>query len=430
MQHPPLTPQEKSWIWYDVANSAFVLIVTTTFMPLFFKDYASAGVESHVSTAKWAYTVGGSSLILALVAPILGALADFRGLKKKFWMASIATGMFLTSGLLFVGPGDWVLAMVLFAGASIAWTAANTFYDAFLPDVSSPQNMDRVSTLGFGWGYIGSVVPFLLALGVVFMLGIGPGGQLSPFGMKIGFVIALIWWALFSIPMARKVQQNYGKDAASITPRIAIAGAFGRLFATLRDIRREKPIFTFLMAYFFYIDGVNTIITTATAYGRDLGLSAIFLVILVLFIQVVAWPFAILFGKGARRFGRKPMLFIAIFVYTIVTLVAFLLPTVECMQTKKVLFWGMAFLVASSQGGIQALSRSYYASLIPREKAAEYFGFYDIFGRFAAIMGPMMMGVLTTITGESRWGVLSLLVLFVIGGVLLTRTPSTDTPAP
>lgn len=419
----PLSKQERGWILYDVANSAFTLIVITTFMPMFFKDYASAGVDSATSTAAWAFTVSAASLVLAVLSPVLGALADYKGLKKRFWGWAIAVGCVAGLGLLFIGKGQWMLATAVYVVASVAYTASNTFYDAFLPDVTSPDRMDRVSSLGFGWGYIGSVVPFLAALAVILGMGLGPNGELPPTGVKAAFGIALAWWALFSLPMARSVTQRYGIDGSGLGVGAAIRGAFSRLWATLKDARGNKPVFVFLLAYFFYIDGVHTIISTATAYGRDLGLSAVFLVVLVLFIQVVAWPFALLFGRGAARFGRKPLIFVAIGVYALVCFAAFLIPSLPSLGAKMVLFWVMAFLIASSQGGIQALSRSYFAALIPPEKSAEYFGFYDVFGKFAAILGPFLLGLMTTLTGQSRWGILSLCLLFVVGGVLLALTP-------
>jgi UMF1 family MFS transporter len=418
-----LTSEEKSWVLYDVANSAFVLIVTTTFMPIFFKDYACAGVDSASSTATWAFTVSGASLVLAVLAPVLGAFADYKGYKKKFWGVSILLGIVFGVGLLLIGEGQWVLATILYAAASVSYTASTTFYDAFLPDVTTNERMDRVSTLGYGWGYIGSVIPFLAALGVIFALGMGPSGAISPLGMKIAFAIAVVWWGIFSIPMARGVRQRHGVESEGLSLGKAVSGAFARLWATLKDVRRDKPIFFFLLAYFFYIDGVHTIISTATAYGRDLGLSAVFLVVLVLFIQVVAWPFAIVFGRLSSRFGRKAMIFVAIVVYALVCFAAFLVPLLPTLGAKMALFWFMAFLIASSQGGIQALSRSYFASVIPPEKSAEYFGFYDVFGKFAAILGPFLLGLMTRLTGDSKWGVLSLCILFVIGGAILAAVP-------
>jgi UMF1 family MFS transporter len=423
MSKNPLTREERSWVLYDVANSAFTLIVTTTFMPIFFKDYACAGADAASSTATWAYTVSASSLILAIVAPILGALADYQGYKKKFWGYSILLGMVFGVGLVLIGKGQWLLATVLYSAASVVYTASNTFYDAFLPDVTTEERMDRVSSLGYGWGYIGSVVPFLIALGIIFALGMGPQGELSPLGMKIAFALATLWWGLFSIPMARDVKQRFGAESRGLGMGKAIGGAFSRLWATLKDARKDKPVFLFLLAFFFYIDGVHTIISTATAYGRDLGLSAVFLVAVVLFIQVVAWPCAILFGRLAAKRGRKPMIFVGIVVYAVVCFMAFLVPILPTLAAKKAIFWVMAFLIASSQGGIQALSRSYFAALIPPEKSAEYFGFYDVFGKFAAILGPLLLGLMTTITGDSKWGILSLCILFVAGGAVLAITP-------
>jgi UMF1 family MFS transporter len=414
-----LTKIERDWVLYDVANSAFILIVTTTFMPIFFQDFASIGTNSATAFSNWNITVGVAALVLAILAPILGTFADYKGNKKKFWGTSVLLGILFTSVLVFVGAGQWIFAAILYVFARIFYGAANSFYDSFLPDVTEPNRMDFVSSSGFGWGYIGSVIPFLLSTVIVLAFGIGEDGALDPTAMKITFIIALVWWGLFSIPMLRGVKQLHGIEPS----KKAVTDAFKRLWKTFLEILSNKSILIFLLAYFFYIDGVGTIISVATAYGRVLGFSATMLVIVVLFIQVVAWPFALLFGVAAKRFGRKPMIFVGIAVYVVVCFASFILPILPSTEAQVVLFWVMAFLVASSQGGIQAISRSYFAVLIPPEKSAEYFGFYNFLGKFAAILGPFLLAALTGLTGEPRFGVLSLTFLFLIGAIFLYLTP-------
>ena len=297
---------------------------------------------------------------------------------------------------------------------------ANIFYDSFLTDVTTNERMDRISTLGFGWGYIGSCIPFIVSIGlIVGYQFINGTSEISPFIMKLSFVIVALWWFVFSIPMIKNVRQEYG-----VEPEPAmIRKSFGRLWKTLKEISRFKLTFGFLIAYFFYIDGVSTIISMATAYGIDLGLGATTLIAVILFIQIVAWPFALLFGTLAKKYSTKKMLFAGILIYAIVTLVGFLLPSFQSIGLKTGLFWFMAFLVATSRGGIQALSRSFFGKTLPKEKSAEFFGFYNIFGKFAAIIGPLLMAVFTKMTGDSRYGVLSLLILFLTGAFLLSKVP-------
>jgi len=414
-----LTKTEKSWILYDVANSAFVLIVTTTLMPIFHKDFVAAG-SGALSTADWGFAVSFSSLILAVLAPILGTIADYRGMKKKFFLGALFTGVAFTLLLPLIRQGQVLFALFLYLVARVAYSGANIFYDSFLTDVTTDERMDRVSTLGFGWGYIGSCIPFLAAIGLIVGYQLASGtSEISPLMMKLSFVITALWWFLFSLPMIKNVRQVHGIDPE----RGMVGKSFVRLWTTLKEISRYKTTFGFLIAYFFYIDGVSTIISMATAYGIDLGFGATTLIAVILFIQVVAWPCALIFGTLAKKYSAKKMLFAGILVYTAVTLIAFLLPSIRSESFKIGLFWFMAFLVATSQGGIQALSRSFFGKTLPKEKSAEFFGFYNIFGKFAAIVGPLLMALFTRFSGDSRYGVLSILLLFVAGALLLARVP-------
>jgi UMF1 family MFS transporter len=407
--------EEISWILYDVGNSAFVLIMVTALMPIFFKDVAAVGMSGAVSTANWGFANSTASFILAVLAPVLGALADYKDMKKRFFLFFLLLGLLFTLLLLFVEPGQWLLCLVLFVFARVGWAGANIFYDAFLVDVTSKERMDIVSTRGYGYGYVGSVVPFLLIIGLILGEGMQDGLPVGP--IRASFVIVVCWWLLFSLPAMKNLRQRHYLPADARP----VVGSLTRLRHTARAVRRHKQVFIFLAAYFFYIDGVGTIITMSTAYGRDLGFGVTMLIVMLLFIQLVAFPFALLFGRLAEIFSTRRMLFAGIGVYCLATFLAFLLPVIVDPLRKTITFWCIAFLVASSMGGIQALSRSYYGKLIPAEKSAEFFGFYNVFGKFAAISGPLLMGLVGRLTGETRWGILSILLLFVIGSILLGR---------
>lgn len=410
-----LSREERSWVLYDVGNSAFVLVMVTAIMPIFFKDYAASTLPAAVSTANWGFANSTASLILALLAPILGTMADYRHRKKAFFVGFLATGLCFTLALPAVREGQWLLCLGLFVMARVGWAGANLFYDAFITDVTSHARMDAVSARGYAWGYIGSVIPFVAVIALILSAGMADGLPAIP--AKIGFVLVALWWLAFSIPLLRDISQVHYLPASAAPVR----DSFLRLLATFREIRRHRQAFLFLLAYFFYIDGVDTIISMSMAYGLDLGFGVSLLIAVLLFIQIVAFPFALLYGRLALRYSAKNMLLAGIAVYCLVTLIAFLLPAIADSRLKTLAFWGIAFLVASSMGGIQALSRSWFGKLIPAENSSEFFGFYNVFGKFAAITGPFLMGVVGRLSGDTRWGVLSLLLLFGIGAVLLLR---------
>ncbi len=399
---------------YDVGNSAFVLVMITALMPIFFKDLAAGSMSAAESTANWGFANSAASLILALLAPILGAMADYKKRKKRFFLFFLVLGISFTLLLPLVGESQWLLCLALFVVARVGWAGANIFYDAFLVDVTSRERMDALSSKGFAYGYIGSVIPFGLILWLIFSAGMED--SLPVTATKTGFVIVALWWFVFSLPAINNLRQVHFIDSTGSE----IRQSFRRLVQTVKNIRKYRQVFLFLAAYFFYIDGVGTIISMSTVYGRDMGFGATLLIVVLLFIQIVAFPFALLFGRLASLFSTKRLLFVGIFIYCLATLLAFFLPVIGDPSLKLMSFWCIAFLVASAMGGIQALSRSFFGKLIPAEKSAEFFGFYNIFGRFAAIGGPLMMGIVSRITGQSRWGVLSIMVLFVLGGIMLT----------
>lgn len=304
------------------------------------------------------------------------------------------------------------MAAVCYVFTTIGFHGANVFYDAFLVDVTPEDRMNRISTRGFGLGYIGSTIPFIISIAIIVLAQKEVIPVSTPLASKLAFIITAIWWAVFTIPMIRNVHQLYYIERE---PKPVIS-SFKRLGETFKDIRKYRALFLFLLAYFFYIDGVGTIISMSTAYGTDLGISSTSLLVILFATQVVAAPFAIIYGRLAERFTGKKMLYVGISVYIIVCIYAFFLKT-------TLDFWILAMLVATSQGGIQALSRSYYAKLIPKEKANEFFGFYNIFGRFAAITGPLLLGLTAQITGNTAYGVFSLIILFIVGIAILARVP-------
>jgi len=413
-----MTVEEKSWILYDVANSAFVLIVITTVMPIFFKDVAARGIEASVSTAHWGFANSLAALGVAIMAPLLGALADYRGRKKTFLVLFLGLGVLATLLLALVGEGRWLQCLALYGLARIGFSGTLLFYDAFLVDVTPKNRMDWVSACGYAWGYVGGTAPFVVVV-VLIALASPAGGSASipPWAAKTGFVIAALWWLLFSVPLLKNVRQKHYLPASSHPLRDGLA----ELAATFRKIRTHRNAFIFLVAYFFYIDGVDTIITMASAFGRDIGLGVNALIPAFLMTQLVAFPFALLYGRLAARFSTRSMLYAGIAVYAGITLIGYFLPAMPTLKAKVVLFWLLAFLVATSMGGIQALSRSFFGRLIPARHAAEFFGFYNIFGKFAAIMGPFLMGLIGRLTGETRYGILAVLLLFAIGAAMLAR---------
>ncbi len=412
---PTMTKEERAWVLYDVANSAFVLVMVTALMPIYFKDVIAASQSAAVSTANWGLANATASLALALLAPVLGAMADYPGRKKVYFVGFLLLGVTFTLTLPLVAPGQWLLCLALFILARVGWAGTNLFYDAFLIDVTKPERMDLISSRGYAWGYIGSVIPFAVILVLLFVAGMDQGLPLAQ--TRTAFVLVALWWLLFSLPAIRNLRQVHSLPA---NPE-PVRDSFRRLGHVLREVRLRPRVVVFLLAYFFYIDGVDTIISMATAYGLDLGFSPALLIVVLLFIQIVAWPFALLYGRLAHRSSARGLLMVGIGIYGLVTLLAFLLPWMGKGMAQTALFWMIAFLVASSMGGIQALSRSYFARLIPAEQSAEFFGFYNVFGKFAAIVGPLLMAVVSRASGDSRWGVLSLLLLFGLGAWLLNR---------
>ncbi|CDF57526.1 MFS transporter [Thermobrachium celere] len=407
-----LNKEEKSWALYDWANSAYSMTVTTTILPLYFKMLTdSALIDKSTSTAYWGYANSIATFIVALLAPILGTIADYKGYKKKFFISFFLIGIISTALLSVPNSSAWPLLLFVYILTVIGFSGSNIFYDAFLVDVTSEERMDRVSTMGYALGYIGSTIPFIVCMIIVILAQFNKIPISVYTASKISFIITAIWWGIFTIPMIKNVKQKYYIEPE----KNPVTSSFKRIYKTFKNIKQHKSLFIFLIAYFFYIDGVDTIIKMSTSYGSDLGISATSLLIILLLTQFVAFPFAILYGRLSEKYSTKTMLYVAIIIYTIICIYAYFLKT-------ALDFWILAMLVGTSQGGIQALSRSYFGKLVPKENSNEFFGFYNIFGKFAAIMGPFLVGLVAQLTGETKNGVFSVIILFIIGGILLRKS--------
>lgn len=398
-----------SWAMYDWANSAFATTVMAGFFPIFFKSYWSAGADVTESTLRLGMANSLASLVIVALAPVLGAIADRGGAKKKFLMFFAAMGVVMTGGLYLVEQGAWQWAVLLYVMASIGFAGGNIFYDALIVLVARREKLDVVSALGFSLGYLGGGV--LFAVNVAMTLSpqtFGLAGAAE--AVRVSFVMVAVWWAVFSIPVFLFVheprptqQERFGSW---------VAGGLRQLIATFRELRRLRVVFTFLIAYWCYIDAVDTIIRMAVDYGLSLGFEANSLIVALLITQFVGFPAALVFGKLGERYGAKSGLFIAIAVYIGVTLWA--------MQMTEVReFYVLAAVIGLVQGGVQSLSRSLYARLIPADKAAEFFGFYNMLGKFAAVLGPGLMGFVGYLTGSTRASLWAVVGLFVVGAAVL-----------
>lgn len=402
-----LTPREKRWIAYDVGNSAFVLL-STAVVPIYANSLLeAAGQDNIVST--WGYAQTVASLVIALLMPILGSIADVQGMKIKFFLGFFLTGVVMCLGMSL--PLGWLAFLVVYVLATIGLNGSLTFYDSMLIDTTSNERMDKVSSHGYAWGYVGSTIPFIVCIAVIFG---GPAllGLDTATCTRISFLITAVWWVAFTVPLLRSYRQVHYRTTADHTAE-AVRGTFRELAATFRKIAHDRSLLLFMIAFFFYIDAVNTVISMSTSYGTQLGIDSTQLVIALLVTQFVAFPCAILYGRLSGRFGAKRMIVIAVIAYLgIVMFAAFFLKT-------AVEFWILAILVGMFQGGIQALSRSYYGKIIPKDHANEYYGFYDIFGKTASVLGTFLVATTTAATGNASFGVLSIAVLLVAALVLL-----------
>lgn len=402
-----LTKLEKAWVLYDVGNSAFILLVSTLF-PIYFNAIAQqAGISSTNYLAYWGYATSAVTIIVAVSGPVLGTITDFKGLKKPVFMVSMLIGV---AGCTLLGfTSSWIVFLVIYVIAKCGYSSSLIFYDAMIGDVTTSERMDEVSARGFAFGYIGSCIPFVIGLCIVLFGGRVGIGQMA--AMTFAFVLSALWWLASTIPLWTSYKQIHYVDAQ---PQI-VRSSFRRLFDTLKNIRKEKEVFVFLLAFFCYIDGVYTIIDMATAYGTALGLDTTGLLLALLLTQIVAFPSTLVFGRLSGKYPARILISICIAAYTLITVFAFTLDS----QPK---FWILAVCVGMFQGGVQALSRSHFAKIIPPEKSGEYFGIFDICGKGASFLGTMLVSVTSQLTNNINYGVGSLIVLFILGFILFQKS--------
>ena len=397
------TGLERAWILYDVGNSAFVLLVATL-IPIFFNALAEEGGLSSVDyLAYWGYAASAVTIITAVLSPILGTLADTRGFKKPIFILCLVVGV---AGCCAMGLAKtWLPFLLIFVFAKVGFSGSLVFYDSMLSDVTTPDRMDVVSSRGYAWGYIGSCVPFVVCLALV--LGSGAIGLSQMTALNIALFITAAWWLAMTLPLLKTYRQLHYVEVE----KHAIRQSFARIGHTLRHLHEDKQVFWFLLAFFCYIDGVYTIIDMATAYGTALGLDTTGLLLALLLTQIVAFPSALIFGRLSSKYPSTALIPVCIAAYAGIAVFAFFL-------TRQWQFWVLAVIVGMFQGGVQALSRSHFAKIIPPEKSGEYFGLFDICGKGASFLGTMIVSVGSQLTGSANVGVGSLIVLFIVGFVL------------
>jgi UMF1 family MFS transporter len=408
-------PELRAWAMYDWANSAFWTTVIVAVFPPFFSDYAAAGMEPAQATARFAWATTAAVAISALMGPVFGALADYRAWKKRLLAIFMAIGVAATLLMATIGRGDWVFAAVLFGIANVAIAMTMVFYESLLPHVAAPEEMDRVATAGYAVGFLGGGL--LLIVNLAWILSPGTFGLPDvPAAIKLSFVSVGVWWLLFSLPLLRRVPEpppaadTHGAARQESTLRIAFGGAW----RTLRELRGYPNAFLMLIAFLLYNDGIQTIIRMASIYGAEVGIDRNAQIAAFILVQFVGVPCTMLFGAAAHRLGAKPSVFVALVVYIGISMLAYFMSTTWH-------FFALAGLVGMVQGGSQALSRSLFARMIPKHKSSEYFGFFSVFEKFAGVFGPALFAASVTIFGSSRAAVLSVILFFAAGALVLTR---------
>lgn len=400
----------RAWCMYDWANSAFATTIMAALLPPYFSTVAAAGLPEGRATSIWGYGVSFAMIIAALLGPVLGAIADYAGSKKRFLLAFLAPAVVFTGLLVFIGEGDWVWAVILYVLASIGNSGANVFYDSLLPHVARPDEIDQVSTRGYAMGYLGGGL--LLALNLFWYLkpewfGFADSGA----AVRASFLSVAIWWVIFSIPIFRLVPEP---PAASQHPEAPVRQAFQRLARTFGEIKRYRQLFLFLIAFWVYADGIGTIIKMATIYGAEIGIGTADLAGALLLTQIVGVPLTLVFGLLPKKIGTKRAIYVALLIYAGITVGGY-------FMTEAWHFWVLAGFVGTVQGGSQGLSRSLFGAMCPKNRSAEFFGFFDVSSKFAGIAGPLLFAVAGSLGGGGRVGIVSLIIFFVVGALLLSR---------
>jgi len=421
-----LSKAERSWVLYDVANSAFILTVITVLFPLLSRNIAAGDgyTDSSFVSSTFMYITAGIALFVAVISPIIGAAANYKDKKRKFFKFFLFMGIIGAFGLSIPGL-SWITLLVIFVITSVGYNSTNVIYDAFLVDVTEEENLDSLSSFGFAWGYIGSMIPFFIGL-IPFILvtfGMLDGDKVIALGswdftvynlsISFAFIISIVWWLYWSLPMLNNVKQTYEIDEEYSLKKSLVS--LGGLF---KEYKKYKPIFIYMLAYLLYIDVVNSVIRLATTIGSDLQVSDTMLLAVVVIVQFVAFPCALIFGNLTKKFGAKKMIYYGIFVYALTIYTVY---NINGENTWLMLV--VAVMIGSAQGGIQAVSRSFFARMVPRERANEFFGFFSVFGRFAGIFSPFLLAVLYRNGVSVNNSVLTLLIPLALGAILLSFVP-------
>jgi len=403
-----------SWALYDWANSAFATTVMAGFFPIFYKSYWASDLSNLESTAMVGYANSLSGLIVVLLAPILGAYADIGTKRKKLLLLFASLGILCTASFYFIPQGEWMLAALLYAIAAVGFSGGNVFYDSLIVSVSDNENRNRVSALGYSLGYLGGGLLFLINV-IMFLNPQLFGIESQSNAVLLSFFMVAVWWAFFSIPLLRNVKEQ---ESERENPRFfqALKQSFNEVYQTLTEVRKYKNVAIFLLAYWFYMDGIDTIVRMATAYGTDIGLEASSMITALILTQFVGFPSTLIFGYFADRLGFKKILTIGILIYILISIFA-------SRITTAAEFYAMAIVVGLVMGGVQAVSRAYFSSIIPKDKEAQFFGFYNLVGKSAVVAGPALLAWISMIFNTPRAGILGLLVLFIPGLILLWMIP-------
>ena len=403
-----------AWTMYDWANSAFVTTIMAAVLPVYYSSVAAADLPAHIATAYWGYTTSLAALLAAVISPVLGAMADFKGSKKRFLTIFMVIGVAASALMYWIGTGDWLLASLLFIFGQIGFAGSLVYYDALLPHVASEFEIDMVSSRGYAMGYIGGGI--LLAVNLA-MIMLSPE-HLTGLMTRLSFVTVAIWWFVFTLPLLKYVSEPKRRILAGEENFKPLQAALSRLKTTFSEIRKYRELSKFLLAFWIYSNGVGTIILMATIYGAEIGISQTTLIGTLLMVQFLAAPFAIFFGWLPKKIGTKNSIYIALTIYSVIAVAGYFLQ-------HEWQFWALGAGVATVQGGAQALSRSLFGRMMPKSKSAEFYSFFSVFEKFATILGPALFGVVSQIMGESRLSIVSLLIFFVVG-IAILRTVNVE----
>ena len=405
----------RAWTMYDWANSTFATTIAAAVLPVYYSTVASKNLQPHEATSNWAFTTTIALILVAFLGPVLGAMADFTGAKKRFMSAFVVIGVIGTALLYLVKSGDWLMASVFYIIGSIGFSGANVFYDSFLPHVARKDEIDQVSSRGYAMGYAGGGI--LLAINLA-MIMLAPE-HLTELMTRLSFLTVSVWWIVFTIPFWKNVKEPPRRILASEEGVNPVRASLSRLASTFKEIKKYKELTKFIVAFWLYNNGIGTIIFMASIYGTELGFSATTIIGTLLMVQFVAIPFAFLFGWLAKKIGTKQSILLSIFIYALIAIGGYFL-------TKEIHFWLLGFAVATVQGGSQALSRSLFGRMMPKSKSAEFYSFFSVSEKIAGTVGPLLFGVVSRMMGGSRLSIVSLIIFFILGGILLWKVKEKD----